>query len=140
MDFWSRQVTANSSNPSGIPYNTSVAPWNTGNHPSESFAETYRYFLGSNATRSVSQTPATGINNPASNPHWKKQLQLMPELTGYWDSYGLLDNLSWQGDATSGYWQFRNNSSEWIAQTGPYSWFKWNGSSWVNFNPTYSVH
>lgn len=107
----------------------------------EQFANAWRYFFGVLCTRGVSgQEPEKvlpGFEDPAAHPEWGKQLRTLPELTAFWDRYGLKEpSLSWQGGA-DGFWQFQRSDGTYIAQTDFNTWFRWDGTLWAQFWPSY---
>jgi hypothetical protein len=144
-ELFERQVSGN-----GSRWSATGKPWSKPWEPSpgrdenkdEQFANTFRYFLGADATRGKSGPPkdlvVPGFNDPAKNLHWGKQLKLLPELTGYWESHGLQSDLTWQG-GTNGYWQFKNSAGTWMKQQDYYDWYEWRDRQWVRVYPRYHV-
>jgi hypothetical protein len=163
-EFFQIQVSKNGSTPKTRP---GQPPWiNTWGDPSkgrnederEQFANTFRFFLGSDITRGQGGPPPSipglrvpadprwaqegtvpGFKSPADNLQWGKQLRLLPELTGYWMTYGLMGfDLSWQGGA-DGYWQFLNGAGTWMKLQNYYEWYEWKDRRWNRVSPRYSV-
>lgn len=121
------------------------SPWSLGQNPEEIYSDAFRYWMGTPSSQ-VSETLPAGFKNPSTMPQLKKQFNILPETAAYWKSYGVTaDTLSWQGDATSGYFQFKNSSGTWMAQTAPYEWYYWtppqNGQPeyWTRTYPTYTL-
>lgn len=146
-EFFERQLTLNGSTWSkdGKPWRQPWAPAaGRDENKQEQFANVFRYFLGTDATRGKSG-PGTrdpvvpGFKDPAANQHWGKQLRLLPELTGYWDSYGVQNRtLSWEGGA-DGYWQFKNAAGQTMIHKNYYEWYEVVGGRWQRVSPRYNV-
>lgn len=139
--FWEQQVAVN-----GTRYDPTVYPWKQANGqvetPYEQYANAYRFFQGTLSTRGSSGSGSPdpvlpGFRDPAANPHWGKQLKILPELAAFVASHGIMANtLSWQG-GEYGYWQFRRQDGVWVAQTDYYVWYEWKNSSWSRYYPAY---
>lgn len=149
--FFERLVSSDGSafDPSRKPW---IEPWGPGSRTEdkfEQFANAFRCFFGVLATRGVSGSGTTdpvvpGFKDPAAHPEWGAMLRLLPELTAYWDAYGLRDGtLRWEGGA-DGAWVFQNAAGDWIRQSDYYAWQRWGWSwaAWANawnaFYPTYN--
>jgi hypothetical protein len=146
--FFERQISENGStwSATGKPW---YQPWGPGKgrdeNKLEQFANVFRYFMGADVTRGQSG-PGTkdpvvpGFKDPAKNPHWGKQLRLLPELTGYWNSYGIQNGtLSWQ-DGADGYWQFKNAAGQLMVQKNYYEWYEVVAGRWQRVSPRYTVN
>jgi hypothetical protein len=114
----------------------------------EAFANAWRCQRGVAATRGIPDVPDT-MENPNNHPEWHKQDNLLPELCAYLASIGSTikaGTLSWQGDDTTGFWQFQRTDGVWVSQNNYYGWREWRQVNnwweptrwdWVQFSPTY---
>lgn len=145
-DFWSRQVAPGAAvYQSGVAY-TDDSVWGR-DSPWEQFANAYRYHGGVHSTRGhsnwldpvsgqVTDGVIRGFEDPAAHPEWKKLLQMLPELTAYWQTYGVQGSLEW--DRPWGAYKFMNGAGRWVMQVGYYEWYEHDGTRWQRIHPTYS--
>jgi len=151
--FWEREISENNST-----FDQTKYPWKIEaggvQHPHEMFANAFRCYFGAKLTRGVSnqgdrEKVTTGFRDPALNQGWCTQMKLLPEAAAMIQDakYGIKPGtLTWPWGNTGG-WRFQLPATSiypnlWVAQwydpNNMASWYFWNGSAWVRWNPEYN--
>lgn len=148
--MWEKMCSSNhttydpNNGPWKVPDGRTEGPW-------EQFANDYRYFFGTinspgntrSSSGSNSRDPViTGFEDPANHLDWKKMMQFLPELCSMVKSYGIIPgSISWN----NWYYQFQIGSGQWVYMDYYYTytgrgdgWHYWNGSTWVQWAPSYT--